>query len=99
MDETGQDGAAGTSGKDSVAVTRKQQEDVAMYLMSRADSYETDSPCWVALSDAAHNIVNGAVEKDLDYNGNEPRERDRVRRWRDKTAPERPVVSNAGVEE
>ena len=33
--------------------------DIAAYLLDRADQYETDSPCWVALSDAAANVANG----------------------------------------
>ena len=36
--------------------------DVAAYLLDRADQYVTDSACWVALSDAAHNIYIGEVE-------------------------------------
>lgn len=33
--------------------------DVAAYLLDRADQYETESPCWIALADAAANIANG----------------------------------------
>lgn len=36
--------------------------DVAVYLLDRADQYVTASPCWVALSDAARNIMLGEVE-------------------------------------
>ena len=36
--------------------------DYAAYLLDRADQYETDSACWVALADAAHNIMLGEVE-------------------------------------
>ena len=35
--------------------------DYAAYLLDRADQYETDSACWVALADAAHNIMLGEV--------------------------------------
>ncbi len=35
--------------------------DLAAYLLDRADQYELDSPCWVALSDAASNVANGEV--------------------------------------
>jgi hypothetical protein len=79
-------------------VTDIEREEVAMYLMDRADQYENESPCWVALSDAAHNIINGAVEKDRAYNGNDPEMRRRVRAWKDKDAPERVVVPLLGVE-
>lgn len=37
-------------------------KDVAAYLLDRADQYVTDSACWIALSDAAHNIMLGEVE-------------------------------------
>ena len=77
-------------------MTRKQQEDVAIYLMSRADQYENESPCWVALSDAAHNVVNGAVEGDLAYQGDDPEMRKRVRKWREK--PLRKVDPKLGIE-
>lgn len=36
--------------------------DVAAYLLDRADQYVTESPCHIALSDAAHNIMLGEVE-------------------------------------
>lgn len=36
--------------------------DYAAYLLDRADQYETDSGCWVALADAAHSIMLGEVE-------------------------------------
>lgn len=36
---------------------------VVAYLLDRADQYETQSPCWIALADAAENIMNGAVDK------------------------------------
>lgn len=77
-------------------MTQKQREDVAMYLMSRADAYVTDSPCWVALSDAAHNVINGDVEAHHDYNGEDADMRRRVRKWVG-TAP-RSVDPIAGVE-
>lgn len=32
---------------------------VCAYLLDRADQYETSSPCWIALSDAAGNIMSG----------------------------------------
>ena len=36
-----------------------KDEIVAAYLLDRADQYETDSACWVALADAAGNILAG----------------------------------------
>ena len=44
---------------------RRRRVLVAAYLVDRADQYETDSPCWIALTDAAHNIINGEVEAAL----------------------------------
>lgn len=43
-------------------MTRRNRRLVAAYLLDRADQYETDSPCWVALADAANNVLAGAVE-------------------------------------
>lgn len=37
------------------------RRDVAAYLLDRADQYETDSPCWIALADVAQNIMRGEV--------------------------------------
>ena len=48
-----------TSGFASHTILR----DVAAYLIDRADQYETSSPCWIALSDAALNLLNGDVEQ------------------------------------
>lgn len=36
--------------------------DVAAYLLDRADQYVTESACWVALADAAHNVLAGEVQ-------------------------------------
>lgn len=36
--------------------------DVAAYLLDRADQYDTESGCWAALADAAHNVWIGEVE-------------------------------------
>lgn len=36
--------------------------DIAAYLLDRADQYDTESPCWIALSDAAHNLMLGEVD-------------------------------------
>lgn len=39
--------------------TKKQ---IAAYLLDRADQYDLNSGCWIALADAAHNIMLGEVE-------------------------------------
>lgn len=43
-------------------MTRRNRRHVAAYLLDRADQYATDSPCWVALADAANNVLAGDVE-------------------------------------
>lgn len=70
--------------------------DVAAYLLDRADQYDTDSGCWVALSDAAHNIMLGEVEAaknngDLDASLYE--------RLKTMTGLARPVDPRLGVDE
>jgi len=47
--------------------TRLTKCDYAAYLLDRADQYDTDSGCWVALADAAHNIMLGEVEDEETY--------------------------------
>lgn len=61
-----------------------KRRDYAAYLLDRADQYATASPCWIALSDAAHNVMLGEVEAakasgDLDAGVYK-----RVDSWRDK---------------
>ena len=46
-----------------IRIPRASVRDVAAYLLDRAGQYETESPCWVALSDAAENIAIGEVAK------------------------------------
>lgn len=43
----------------AAAATR---DDIAAYLLDRADQYNLKSPCWVALSDMAENIARGDAE-------------------------------------
>jgi hypothetical protein len=43
-------------------MTLQERRLVAAYLLDRADQYETESPCWVGLADAAQNVMAGAVE-------------------------------------
>lgn len=45
---------------------KRIQRDVAAYLLDRADQCQADSPCWVALADAAHNIMIGEVDNAID---------------------------------
>lgn len=54
---------------------------VAAYLMDRADQYETSSPCWVALSDAAIDIMNGTAADRIGA-GEVDDLRRRVEKWR-----------------
>lgn len=41
--------------------------DVAAYLLDRADQYQDHDPCWIALADAAKNILQGAVSEALQH--------------------------------
>lgn len=62
-------------------MTRKQRLDVAAYLLDRADQYDTDSPCWVGLVDAARAVARGEVEEAIAHGElAEPELRLRVRR-------------------
>lgn len=36
--------------------------EVAAYLLDRADQYATESPCWIALADAAEAVVRGEAQ-------------------------------------
>lgn len=42
-------------------IDRHTTRDIAAYLLDRADQYDTDSPCWIALADAAHNVMQGEI--------------------------------------
>jgi len=59
----GKDRRFKTKGTAMDELTIGQREDVAAYLLDRADQYENESPCWVALSDAAENIMACEVER------------------------------------
>ena len=57
-------------------------EDVAAYLLDRADQYATSSGSWVPLVDAAKAFVTGEVQRLLDAGElREPELRGRVRRF------------------
>jgi len=62
-------------------LTIGQREDVAAYLLDRADQYDTDSPCWVALSDAAENVMACEVERAKQSGELDQKLRQRVRRF------------------
>lgn len=63
-------------------MTKRQREDVAAYLIDRADQYAAESPCWVALADAAKAVMRGEVEEAVKHGELDDRElRERVRRW------------------
>lgn len=38
------------------------REEVAAYLLDRADQYATKDPCWIALADAAHALMDGTFD-------------------------------------
>ncbi len=69
---------------------------IAAYLLDRADQYETDSPCWVALGDAAMNVVNGAARVASEHGEFDADLLRRVEGMR--LQPERPVDPRAGTE-
>jgi hypothetical protein len=41
---------------------------VAAYLLDRADQYDTESACWVALADAAGNVLAGEHRRSYEEN-------------------------------
>jgi len=51
-----------------VKLASLKPRDVAAYLLDRADQYETESPCWIALADAAENVLAGEVHRSLAEN-------------------------------
>ncbi len=67
--------------------------DVAAYLLDRADQYDTDSGCWVALTDAAHNLMNGEVDAALNNGDLDKGLYRRVDSWR---GPSKPVDPSSG---
>lgn len=48
-------------GYDLLLTTALKPRDVAAFLLDRADQYDTSSPCWVSLADAAEDVVHGEV--------------------------------------
>ena len=70
-------------------------EDVAAYLLDRADQHVTDSPCHIALSDAARNIMLGEIEAAKDNGDLDESLYKRLKRMR---GPVKSVNPTAGVE-
>lgn len=61
------------------------REDIAAYLLDRADQYATRDWRWNPLSGAARDIMGGAVDEALSHGElQEPELRRRVRNWRKK---------------
>lgn len=71
-------------------------EIVACYLLDRADQYQVDSGCWVALADAAKNIMLGEHRKS--FAEGEFDDGDLQRRLRRMAGVVRPVDPKMGVE-
>ncbi len=72
---------------------------IAAYLLDRADQYETESPCWVALSDAAYNIMAGDATESWNHGElNDPDLLKRVDGFAKLEKSIRPVVPTLGVE-
>ena len=72
--------------------------DVAAYLLDRADQYVTDSACWVALADAAHNVLAGEVQAAKRDGELDAELYERMENWGWPETP-RPVDPEAGVDE
>lgn len=69
---------------------------IAAYLLDRADQYDTESPCWIALAHAAKGVMKGEpleAERHGEYDADLYRRVDGMRG----KAP--PVNSRAGVDE
>lgn len=78
-------------------LTGFQRRVVAAYLLDRADQYDTESPCWISLSDAASAVVNGEVEAAWTHGELEDGPLlTRIAKLRGKTT--RPVEPRAGVD-
>jgi hypothetical protein len=63
------------------SLSKLQREMVAAYLTDRADQYTTESPCWIALTDAATEVINGEVEEAAHSGELDDDLRARVRKW------------------
>ena len=54
-------------GPDRLITIRQAQDVFTRYLLDRADQYETESPCWHALADAAQEVANGEAWADFEH--------------------------------
>lgn len=70
--------------------------DYAAYILDRADQYVTDSGCWSALADVAHNIMRGEVATAKKHG---ELDKDLYQRLARMTGPAKPVVPTAGIDE
>lgn len=75
----------------------KAAQIIAAYLLDRADQYETESPCWIALGDAAANIMNGEATAAFAH-GELDDLLERVERLRRSGAKPKSVDPKAGIE-
>jgi len=75
-------------------MAKLEPRDVAAYLLDRADQYVDGSGCWVALADAAHNVMQGEVEAEK-RNGSFDAEL--YRRVDGMAGSPRPVVPESGT--
>lgn len=71
-----------------------ETSDIAAYLLDRADQYETDSPCRIALADAARNLMLGEVKAAKDNGDLDDELYQRLSRM---TGPARSVKPKAAV--
>jgi len=54
-------------GPDRLITIRQAQDVFARFLLDRGDQYETKSPCWIALADAAQEVANGEAWADFEH--------------------------------
>lgn len=80
-----------------MALTR--DEIVAAYLLDRADQYVTESPCWIALADAANNVLHGEHAKSYQEGEFDETLIARIRKLKALGREAVPVDPRAGVEE
>ncbi len=77
---------------------KKALRDAAAYILDRAEQYETDSGCYTALAEVAHNIMLGEVDASVADGALEPELYDRVDKMAGTRAKPRPVNPTLGVD-
>lgn len=83
-----------------IAMTLRQAQDVfARYLLDRADQYDTDSGCWIALSDAAQEVANGEAWSDFEHGELDGEALKRRVQSMARTAGARPLNPKLGTDE